>query len=624
MAEVPNDGTEVEHLLEDLDSEIPNVIQQKEKKKHFIIPWIPRMYWLFYRRPINFLIFLPSFISSLIMVIADYCVGKVLDGFQQPNAASVLNLYTFVCLFSSLLCSVCQYFSFYGWIAIGCQIGNKARRLLFKSLLEKDVEFFDRHAIGELLVLLTDESKSIEDVFTNTKNNQCRSFGRLISSMFLAFSIDWRLASFSLITTLMSLYIMKSFRISADRHFKTSFKTQASAITIAEESLSNPRIVYSFNRQGKEVERVGFYSEASANHQSIAHGLFRFSMSFSHIFGWATVAVILSFGAFLIVRGSVTAGALYTLTRTVFSIGMEINILFGTFQQEFKGIESSRHLFDIVDIQPSIPPSGGRIIEDYKGNVEFRNVWFKYPTRDAWILKGVSFKLSANEDIAIVGHSGSGKSTILQLLLRFYDVNSGQILLDGIDIKELDPRWLHRTIGIVQQDPQLFSMSIGENILYGKPGSSEEEMEKAAEIANALRFINKLPDRFDTLIGEKGSRLSGGQKQRIAIARAVLKNPPLLITDEATSALDAASEKKVQIALDELMKGRSTIIVAHRLGTIKQANRIIVLESGEILEEGTRDELIQKQGSFYSLVKRQLVSPSLSSNETLSSLAEEK
>jgi ABC-type multidrug transport system fused ATPase/permease subunit len=263
---------------------------------------------------------------------------------------------------------------------------------------------------------------------------------------------------------------------------------------------------------------------------------------------------------------------------------------------------------------------GGSRIENFRGKVEFRNVWFKYPTRaTVWVLKNVSFSVEPGEIAALVGHSGSGKSTIVQLLMRFYDVNEGEILLDDVPLRNLDPRWVHQVIGVVQQDPQVFSMSIADNIRYSVGvAATDEEIVQAARVSYADEFIRGFEDGYDTLVTEKGGNLSGGQRQRVAIARAIIRNPTILITDEATSALDAASEKEVQRALDGVMAGRTSLIIAHRLGTIRAARMIYVFEMGELVEAGTHDELLAREGHYAKLVRRQLA------KEMGSSVSEER
>merc|ERR1711972_303697 len=276
-----------------------------------------------------------------------------------------------------------------------------------------------------------------------------------------------------------------------------------------------------------------------------------------------------------------------------------------------KGLGASTRLWELTDRTPLIPPVGGIVPVNPKGQIRFDNVSFAYPTRpDQDILKSLNLDIPPKTVVAIVGPSGSGKSTIGSLLLRLYSPNSGSVSLDGQDIGSLDPNFLRTYIGTVSQEPVLFSSSIRDNILYGAPNPekvSQEDLERAAKEANAHNFIMAFPEGYDTLVGERGVMLSGGQKQRVAIARAIIKQPGLLLLDEATSALDAESEFLVQQALDRIMIGRSVLVIAHRLSTVKNAHQVVVLEKGKVVEKGTHDELIQiEDGSYAKLVKRQL------------------
>jgi ABC-type multidrug transport system fused ATPase/permease subunit len=337
--------------------------------------------------------------------------------------------------------------------------------------------------------------------------------------------------------------------------------------------------------------------------------VFQLSFALSSLLDWGTVCMCLNLGCYYVMKGQVTAGNLFALSRTAFSIGMSIKGLMGTISQEQRALEAAERIFEIVDEVPRVPADGGIVIPGFRGEIELQGVWFKYPTRDAWVLKNVSMRISPGEIVAVVGHSGSGKSTLTQILLRFYDVDQGRVLLDGIDITRLDPRWIHNVIGVVQQEPILFAMSVRENVCYGLPNDrdvTDDEVYRNLEAAQAKKFVLELPDQLNTLIGEKGSTLSGGQRQRVAIARTMIRDPTVLITDEATSALDAKSEKKVQLALDEVMRGRSSIIIAHRLGTIRAARIIYVFESGELVESGTHEELVERGGPYFVLVQRQL------------------
>ena len=304
--------------------------------------------------------------------------------------------------------------------------------------------------------------------------------------------------------------------------------------------------------------------------------------------------------------GKLQSGNLFSVFGFMLFGNFALIELQASMQAEQKAIASGGRILSLTKHVPDINFDGGKEIEDFKGHIEFRHVSFKYPTRDVFVLRDVSFEIKPGQMGALVGHSGSGKSTCVQLLERYYDVTEGVILLDGEDIRTLNPRWLHRVTALVSQEPILFQMTVKENIKYGKSTATDDEVEQAADIANVKKFIMKMENGFDQMVGEKGSTLSGGQRQRIAIARAVIRDPVILITDEATSALDAGSERKVQMALDRVMENRTAVVVAHRLSTIRNAHVIYVFDTGEIKEIGTHDELVAKKGHYYELVRRQL------------------
>jgi len=276
-----------------------------------------------------------------------------------------------------------------------------------------------------------------------------------------------------------------------------------------------------------------------------------------------------------------------------------------------KAIESCKEILKVIERVPAMPFSGGKILEDgIQGDIEFKDVNFKYPTRDVQVLNGMNLSVKKGQTIALVGGSGCGKSTIIALLEKFYEHDSGHITIDGNDIRELDPQWLHKHVGIVTQEPVLFADTIKNNILYSVDNPSEikdEQIIEAAKIAYCHDFIMKLPKKYNTILGERGVTLSGGQKQRVAIARAIIQNPKILLLDEATSALDTESEKLVQDALDKLMVGRTCIIVAHRLATVRNADKIFVIEKGKVIESGTHEELIEKNGHYANLALGQMI-----------------
>jgi ATP-binding cassette subfamily B protein len=273
-----------------------------------------------------------------------------------------------------------------------------------------------------------------------------------------------------------------------------------------------------------------------------------------------------------------------------------------------KAIGAAARVFELIDRQPGIPSSGGAVPARVEGGIELRGVRFRYPSRpEAPVLQGLDLALRPGEVVALVGPSGAGKSTIAALVTRLYDPEEGAVLLDGRDVRELHPAWLRRQIGVVSQEPMLFSSSIADNIRYGREGASDEELYAAAKAANAHDFIMKFPEGYHTRVGERGVQLSGGQKQRVAIARAVLKDPRLLVLDEATSALDAESEHLVKEALDRLREGRTTLVIAHRLSTVKDADRVVVMDGGQVVQSGDHAALMGQEGLYRRLVERQFV-----------------
>jgi len=273
-----------------------------------------------------------------------------------------------------------------------------------------------------------------------------------------------------------------------------------------------------------------------------------------------------------------------------------------------KSVGAGQRVFELLDRRPAILPSGGHELPSLRGAIEFAKVSFSYPSRpEAGVLRSLSLEVAPGEVVALVGSSGAGKSTLAALLMRFYDPVEGAIRVDGHDLRDLEPSWLRRQIGTVAQEPILFSCSIADNIRYGRPGASDEEIVAAAKIANAHSFVSEFPEGYQTLVGERGIQLSGGQKQRVAIARAVLKDPRILILDEATSALDSESEHLVKEALERLMRGRTTLVIAHRLSTVLGADRVVVIDGGGIVQEGTHQALMAEEGLYKRLVERQFV-----------------
>jgi len=328
------------------------------------------------------------------------------------------------------------------------------------------------------------------------------------------------------------------------------------------------------------------------------------------LLGSFAIILILWLGGRKVIQGELSIGTLSAFILYTMTVAISVSSLGGLWTDFMNAAGASTRIFQILNRKPAIVNEQGKTLERLKGEITLRDVQFSYPTRPKYlVLQRLNLKIAEGESIALVGRSGSGKSTIAALIQRLYNPQDGEILIDQENILDLSASWLRQQIGTVSQEPILMSTSIRENIAYGKPDAPFEEIKKAAQFAFANIFIEEFPENYETLVGERGVQLSGGQRQRIAIARAMLKNPRILILDEATSALDAESEDLVQKALNNLMKGRTVLIIAHRLSTVKDTDRVIVLDQGEIVEEGHHDQLIKNQdGMYFNLVQKQLSS----------------
>ncbi|KAK6642615.1 hypothetical protein RUM43_004117 [Polyplax serrata] len=396
-----------------------------------------------------------------------------------------------------------------------------------------------------------------------------------------------------------------------NRELSFRAKEQASKVTLtAEEAISNIRTVRSFAME--ELENKILNEQAEICKQlniHLGYGIALFQAG-TNLFLNGMVLSTIYIGGYMMTTGSISAGDLMAFLVAVQMLQRsftQVSLLFGTY---IKGKHAGARVFEIIDLPSGKTLSAGRKIPYHSllPNIEFKNVAFSYPSRpDKEVLKNINLYIPEGKTIAIVGSSGSGKSTLAWLLERFYDVDSGVVLVGEEDIRNLDSTWLRKNvIGFISQEPVLFATSVLENIRYGKPTATDEEVVQAAKLANADNFIRGFPDGYSTMVGERGVSVSGGQKQRIAIARALLKNPSILILDEATSALDSESEKAVQHSLEELTKFRTTIIIAHRLSTIKNVDLIVVLHNGVIVESGTHRELLAKKGMYAALVANQV------------------
>jgi len=497
----------------------------------------------------------------------------------------------------------------YLFTVAGERIVARLRTHLFSKVILQDIAFFDSRRTGELLNRLSSDTTVLQNTVSVNISMALRNLASTVGAIALLFYTS------AALTTVM-LAIVPAVALGASffgrRIRKLSRDVQdslAEASEIAEETLSGVRTVRSFAREPQEIARYGKAVERSfqtAKRRASISATFFGGMTFA---GYAAVAVVLWYGGHLVIDGGMSVGELTSFVLYTLIVAFSIGALGGLWADFMRASGAAQRVFGLLDRENTMRQKQGETLTEFEPSVRFEGVGFSYPSRpDVKVLDGIDLEMKPGEVVALVGQSGGGKSTIASLISRFYDPNEGAIYLGGKNIIELEPDWLRDQVGVVSQEPILFSTSVKENILYGRPTASDEEVLEAAKAAYAHDFVSAFPDGYETLVGERGVQLSGGQKQRVAIARALLKDPAVLILDEATSALDAESESLVRVALEHLMKGRTTLVIAHRLSTIKDADRVVVIDQGRVAEQGNHHHLIERDGIYKKLVEKQFAS----------------
>jgi ATP-binding cassette subfamily B protein len=547
-------------------------------------------------------------LSSIMLMAFPFFAGKLLDvasGKEVPYFNSI-NTIALVLLAILVVQSIFSFTRVYTFAIVSEKSLADVRNTIYKKIIWLPITFFDNRRVGELTSRITSDVAILQDTFTTTFAELIRQVLTLTIGIGVIFYFAPKLTVFMLLTfpaiILLALFFGKAIR-SFSRQVQDKL---AEANVIVEESLQAITVVKAFTNEWFEIER---YKKALNSVVDVAlrsaryRGLFISFVIFA-LFGG--IVAVVWYGATLVQSGEITIGDLLSFVLYTTFIGGSIAGLGDIYAQIQRSIGASERILEIIEQTDEQEPVAASL--KLRGDIDFKNVNFAYPSRpDYQVLQGLDFSIKAGEKVALVGQSGSGKSTIINLLMRFYPLQQGSINVDGLAHVSYNLTSYRSNVGIVPQEVILFGGTIQENIAYGKPGASEAQIIEAARKANAYEFIVRFPDGLNTMVGERGVKLSGGQRQRIAIARAILRDPSILILDEATSSLDAESEVLVQEALEKLMEGRTTLIIAHRLSTIRKVDRIFVIRDGQLAETGSHTELSQQQNGIYSnLLKLQL------------------
>ncbi len=537
-----------------------------------------------------------------------YLVKPVLDEIFFKKDMAMLKILPLAIMLLYVLKGAAYFGQTYLMNLVGHKIIKQLRDQLYSHIQRLSMSFFDRHETGMLMARITNDVNIVKGMVTKGVTGLIQHTFSIIGLVFVIFYRDWKLALIAAaVFPLATIPIVKFGR----RMRRVSAKSQeamAEANSFLYETFSGNKIVKAFGME--RYEDLQFFEKT--------HRLFKYEMKavmvramsspVMELLGGLGITLIIWYGGYKVIAGTSTPGTFFSFMAALIMLYEPVKKLSPINNMIQHGLAAVVRVYDILDTVPDVTePAAPKVMTTGRHAVRFSNVSFKY--QDDEVLKGINLTVTAGEVLALVGISGGGKTTLANLIPRFYDVTQGSILIDGIDIREFSLAALRSQVGIVTQDPILFNDTIRNNIAYGRIDASTQEIIEAARSAYAYDFINGFPDKFDTVVGERGLRLSGGQKQRICIARALLKNAPILILDEATSALDTESEKAVQKALENLMKGRTTFVIAHRLSTVRHADRIVVIVEGKIIEEGKHEDLLYLNGEYRKLYDMQFEAP---------------
>jgi ATP-binding cassette subfamily B multidrug efflux pump len=557
-------------------------------------------YWRLFALAVVLLI-----LSTLVDLARPYLMGITIDQFIKKNDVQSLNrmgIYFIALVVAGFVFNLLQ---IYVLSYVGQTIIYNIRQLLFTHLQKMPLSYFDKNPIGRLVTRVTNDTETLNDMYTNVLVTLLKDFAILFGTLIIMFKLNVKLTL--VILSIMPFVVLLTvvFRKRIRKVYRNIRVTLAKINSAISENISGMRIIQMFSREKQNFDKFNetgkeYYKAAMS--EVVTFGLFRPVIEMLASFA---IALLVWFGGVDVLEGALTFGVLYAFVNYIGLFFQPINDLAEKYNILQSSMAASERIFMILDSEPE-EDSGKRCLglNEAKGDIEFKNVWFAYNEND-WVLRDVSFKVPAGRTVAIVGATGAGKTSIISLLSRFYEIQKGEILIDGINAQDLCKNDLRRSIGVVLQDVFLFSGKLKDNIRLNEEGISDEKIEEAARYVNADGFITRLPSGYNEEVMERGSTFSSGQRQLLAFARALAFDPAILVLDEATSNIDTETELLIQDALTKLTKNRTTIVIAHRLSTIQHADNIIVLHKGKVRESGNHQELLAKRGMYYSLYQLQ-------------------
>lgn len=551
---------------------------------------------------------IPKFLFALLCMLAvgvttsalAFLVKPALDEIFLKKNADMLKLIPIGIIAIYLIKGACSYGQTVLMNFIGQRVITDLRGELYNHIQRQSLSFFTENPTGMLMSRITNDVRLIQGAVSEAVTSILKDSFTLVGLVFVIFYRDWKLAIIAAFVFPLTIYPIAKFGQKMRKVATRTQVTMGSLTSLLQETISGTRIVKAFGMEEYEGNRFSKENESLFKLYMKAISIKAISSPFMEFLGGLGIAAIVFYGGYQVIEGTSTPGTFFSFLTALIMLYEPVKRLTNVNNTIQQGIAAAIRVFNIIDLTPEIKNSDTAVdLPKISDKIEIKNVTFRYDEEP--VLRDINLSIRQGEVIAFVGMSGGGKTTLVNLIPRFYDVADGHILIDGKDIRDVTIESLRNQIAIVTQQTILFNDTVRNNIAYGDIRKNDEDIINAAKAANAYNFIMNLPKEFESVIGEQGTRLSGGERQRISIARALLKDAPILILDEATSSLDTESELEVQEALENLMRGRTTFVIAHRLSTISRADRIIVIVDGRIVEEGTHDDLLEKKGEYFKL-----------------------